>query len=326
MTGHVHEVGADCYVWLRLPGSWGETNIGLVVGDGASVLIDTPWDPVLTHAMLDAFAPLTERAPIALVVNTHPDVDHWWGNSELPGAEVLACTQAARAMHEELTPDRMLTLRRLSALTGHLPGRGGGGGRYVANMLAPFALHRVHLRFPDRTFSGRRTETVGGRSIELIEYGAAHTASDSVVLVPDARVVYTGDLLFAGVTPVMWHGPVSGWLAALDAISALEADVFVSGHGAISTRAELRALHDYWTWLDGAVAEHQAAGRDVLQTARELTRSREFAAFAGWANPERLYINVATLAHRLANGGPLPATPIARAKAFDGVARLAETL
>jgi cyclase len=84
-------------------------------------------------------------------------------------------------------------------------------------MLEPFALEQGTPRFPDRTFTGRRTEVLGGREIEPIEYGAAHTASDSVVFVPDARVVYTGDLLFAGVTPVMWHGPVSGWLAALRA-------------------------------------------------------------------------------------------------------------
>lgn len=326
MTGPVREVGGGCYVWLRLPGRWGETNIGLVVGDGASVLIDTPWDPLLTRAMLEAFAPLTASAPITLVINTHPDVDHWWGNSELPGAEVLASARAAHAMHDELAPKRMLALRRLSALTGRIPGRAGGGGRYVADMLAPFAIDKVALRFPDRTFTARRSEVVGGRELELIDYGSAHTASDSIVFVPDARVVYTGDLLFAGVTPVMWHGPVAAWLDALSAITALEADVFVAGHGTVSTRAELEELQRYWTWLAGAVATHRHTGRDAFETAVTLARSAEFTTFARWENPERLYINVATIARQLDGLGPIPATPLARAKAFDGVARLAETL
>jgi cyclase len=298
----------------------------LIAGDGAALLVDTAWDPVLTQTMLDAFAAHTRATPIALVVNTHPDVDHWWGNSELPGAEILASARAAQAMREELSPARMAALRRVSALSGRIPGRAGRAGRYVATMLAPFALDQVTPRFPDRTFIGRRVEVVGGREIELIDYGAAHTASDTVVFVPDARVVYTGDLLFAGVTPVMWHGPVAGWLAALDAITALEADVFVAGHGTISTRAQLRALHDYWSWLADAVPGHRDAGRDPLATAQVLVRSREFAAFAGWENPERVFINVAALARQLEGLGPIPATPIARARAFDGVACLAQQL
>jgi glyoxylase-like metal-dependent hydrolase (beta-lactamase superfamily II) len=326
MNGAVREVGPGCYVWLRLPGGWGETNIGLIAGDGAAVLVDTAWDPVLTRAMLDAFAAFTRAAPISLVINTHPDVDHWWGNSELPGAEILASAPAAQAMREELPPARMAAFRRVSALSGRIPGRPGRAGRYVAAMLAPFALDQVTPRFPDRTFSGRRAEVVGGRELEVIDFGAAHTASDSVVFVPDARVVYTGDLLFAGVTPVMWHGPLSGWLAALDAITALEADVFVAGHGAISTRAELRALHDYWSWLADAVPGHRDAGRDSRATAQALVRSREFAAFAGWENPERMFINVSVLARQLDGLGPIPATPIARARAFDGVACLAQQI
>ncbi|MEA2146088.1 MAG: cyclase, partial [Solirubrobacteraceae bacterium] len=71
---------------------------------------------------------------------------------------------------------------------------------------------------------------------------------------------------------------------------------------------------------------HRVAGRDPLGTALALLGSREFAAFAGWENPERLYINVASLARQLDGLGPIPATPIARAKAFDGVACLADQL
>lgn len=326
MTGAVREVGPGCFAWLRLPGSWGETNIGLITGHGASLLVDTPWDRRLTRAMVAAFEPHTASAAVSLVVNTHPDVDHWWGNAELAGAEILASEAAAAHMHDEPTPQRLLAMRRLCGVAGHIPGRGGRAGRYVEAMLAPFAFEEVRLRFPDRTFTDRRTETIGGREVELIDFGAAHTAADAVVVVPDARVVYTGDLLFAQVTPVMWHGPVSGWLNALQAIMALDADVFVPGHGPVSTRAELQALHDYWSWLSAAVERDRAAGIEVGEMARRLARSPEFATFRQWPNPERLYINVATLDRRLAGKGPLPANPIARAQAFDGVASLAHLL
>jgi glyoxylase-like metal-dependent hydrolase (beta-lactamase superfamily II) len=272
--------------------------------------------------MLSAVEGISAGAPITTVVNTHPDPDHWWGNAELPGAEVVAAQAAAVAMRHEATPERLAGLRRISQLTGRVPGRVGQAGRYVAGMLEPFALEDVTLRFPDRTFTGRSAETIGGRAVELIDLGAAHTASDSVVLVPDARVAYTGDLLFADVTPVMWHGPVTEWLRALDAIAALEADVFVPGHGPVSTRRRLRGLQDYWTWLHASVGEARQAGRSPTQTCRHLIATREFQAFAAWENPERLYINVATIDRQLTGKGPIPDHPLARAKAFDGVAHL----
>jgi len=326
MTGTVQEVGRGCYAWLRLPGSWGETNIGLVTGERASLLIDTPWDQRLARTMLAAFEPHTAGAAITTVVNTHPDVDHWWGNAELPGAEIVSSEPCASHMRHEAAPKQMLAMRKLSQATGRIPGRAGRMGRYLGSMLAPYHFEDVTLRFPDRTFTGRRSETVGGREVEFIDYGAAHTASDAVVLVPDARVVYTGDLLFANVTPVMWHGPVSGWLAALEAIMALDADVFVPGHGPVSSRIELRALHDYWSWLSTAVANHKQAGEGVAEIAERLVRSEEFSAFAQWPSPERLYINVASLDRHLDGKGPIPGTPASRAKAFDGVACLAHRL
>jgi cyclase len=326
MTPQVVEVGPGCFVWLRLPGGWGETNIGLVRGDGASLLIDTPWDQQLARSMLDALTPQTSRAPISLLFNTHPDVDHWWGNAELPGAEILASAASAAAMREEATPAAMLAMRRVAQLSGRIPGRAGLLGRYVGAMLAPFAIEAVSLRFPDRTFTDRRTETIGGRELEFIDFGAAHTVSDSVVLVPDARVVFTGDLLFNRVTPVMWHGPVAGWLAALTALMALQADVFVAGHGPVGTRSELQALHDYWSWLTDAVRSGHAAGRGTLELSQRLCATREFAAFGGWENPERLFVNVATLERELESLGPIPANPAARARAFDGIACLAAHL
>lgn len=66
-------------------GLLGESNSGLVIGDGASLLIDTLWDPRLTRRMLAAMAELIAEAPIETLVNTHSDGDHWWGNEEVAG-------------------------------------------------------------------------------------------------------------------------------------------------------------------------------------------------------------------------------------------------
>ena len=80
--GGLTEVGPGVHAWLQPNGALGESNAALVVGAGASLLVDTLWDPRLTRRMLDAMAPLTAEAPIETVVNTHSDGDHWWGNQK----------------------------------------------------------------------------------------------------------------------------------------------------------------------------------------------------------------------------------------------------
>jgi cyclase len=327
LTGAVQEVGRGCWAWMRVPGGWGQTNIGLVTSAGGALLIDTPWDHRLCAAMLDAFAPQLQGRPVSLLVNTHADGDHWWGNAVVTGAaEVLVSETTAAAMHDEPEPGELIAMRRLARTLGAVPGRAGRMGRYVSAMLAPFAFDEVTLRLPDRTFSGQRVETVGAREVLLIDHGPAHTRSDAIVVVPDAGVVFTGDLLFARTSPLMWHGPVTAWLAALKSIMALDADVFVPGHGPVSSRTELHALHDYWSWLNAAVAGHHAAGRDAGEMTSRLARSPEFTAFRGWENPERLALNVISIDRQLRGRGPIPGNPIARARAFDAVAGLASEL
>jgi cyclase len=89
-------VASRVHAWLQPNGAWGESNAGLVVGEGESLLVDTLWDLTLTRRMLDAMGPLAEQAPIRTLVNTHGDGDHWWGN-QLVGAQKIVATEAAAA-------------------------------------------------------------------------------------------------------------------------------------------------------------------------------------------------------------------------------------
>src|SRR6266498_2154278 len=92
--GGLTEIGPGVHGWLQPNGLLGESNAGLVIGDGTSLLVDTLWDRRLTRRMLGAIAPLTAEALIRTVVNTHSDGDHWWGNSEV-AAEIIATDAAA---------------------------------------------------------------------------------------------------------------------------------------------------------------------------------------------------------------------------------------
>ncbi len=232
--GGLREVGDGCWAWLQPDGGWGEVNAGLVVGDGASAVVDTLWDQPRARQMLAAMEPHTRQAPIALAVNTHSDGDHWWGNAELPAkAEIVTSRASLETMREETPPAGMARLRSLARMVRRAPGGAGAMGRYVSAMLKPFDFEHVELRFPERVFAGQRSETVGGRELRLVEVGPAHTPGDLIVHVPDAGVVFAADILFVGVTPVMWAGPLANWLRALDLLLELDADIFVPGHGPV---------------------------------------------------------------------------------------------
>src|SRR5919201_3728692 len=100
--GGVREGAPGTFAWLQPNGDLGESNAGLVVGDGESLLVDTLWDVRLTRRMLEAMAPHTAAAPIAQLVNTHSDGDHWWGNQLLGDARRITSTASAAVMAHEL--------------------------------------------------------------------------------------------------------------------------------------------------------------------------------------------------------------------------------
>jgi glyoxylase-like metal-dependent hydrolase (beta-lactamase superfamily II) len=307
--GGLTEVGSGIHTWLQPNGLLGESNAGLVVGDGASLLVDTLWDPRLTRRMLAAMAPLTAGAPIETLVNTHSDGDHWWGNQEVAGAEIVA-TEAATAVMAEESPAEMkrfgalaAALRRAGSMPLPYPRRGDVAtiAAYVGEALGPFAFDEVRLVPPVRAFSGELTLDVGGREVRLIEVGPAHTAGDLIVWIPDARIAIAADILFIGVTPIMWAGPLERWVAALERLLDLGADRFVPGHGPVCGPDEARRLIDYWKWLELAAGRHLDAGESPAEAARELVLGEEIAelGFADWLAPERALVSVGSIdAHR----------------------------
>lgn len=320
-------IGPGTYAWLQPNGEWGESNAGLVVGDGAALLVDTLWDQRLTRRMLAAMGPALGEAPIATVVNTHSDGDHWWGNAEVGAGTMVTSRRSAELMDGE-DPAELVRFRRLGNGLGRVPVGGARDfGRFVAGMLGPFAFGDVTLARPNRVFEGEERLDAGGREVRLIEVGPAHTPGDLIVWVPDVRAVFAADVLFIGTTPVMWAGPVGNWLAALDRILALEPTTIVPGHGPLATPDDVRAVGDYWRFLDAAARPRFAEGRSPAAAAREIALSDEFAAqpFASWLNPERIVINVTTLFREYSGSAP-KASPVATVALFRHVAALGREL
>jgi cyclase len=332
--GGLTEVGPGIYA-CAANGLLGETNAGLVLGDGASLLVDTLWDPPLTRRMLAAMRELIAEAPIETVVKSHSDGDHWWGNQEVAGAEIVATATAAEVMAKQ-SPGETKRFGRLAGalrLAGSMPlpyprrGDVAAIAAYMSEALSPFAFEEVRLVPPIRTFSGEREVDVGGREVRLVEVGPAHTRGDLIVWVLDAGIAIAADILFIGVTPIMWAGPLEGWVAALQRLLELGAERFVPGHGPVCGADEVRRLIDYWRWLERAAGKRLEAGRSPAATARELVLGDEIAerGFVDWLGLERALVSLGAIdAHH--RGIAKPSAPRQLIAAFSRMALLARDL
>jgi glyoxylase-like metal-dependent hydrolase (beta-lactamase superfamily II) len=293
----VHEVGDGVWAYLQPDGSWGWSNAGLVAsadGGGPSLLVDTLFDVPLTQRMLDALRGATPAADgIGTVVNTHANGDHCWGNELFAGADIVASAACAEEM-AELAPDRLVAMKDAAA-----GGQLGALGEYVARIFGPFDFASVHLTLPTRTFTGTLElhvgGTGGGRVVRLHEVGPAHTRGDVLAEVPDAGVVFTGDILFVGGHPIVWAGPVANWVAACDRLLAMDVGAIVPGHGPVTDKDGVRAVRDYFVELEREARARYESGMSAMDAARDLHASDR----RGWGDSERLAINVAAVYREL---------------------------
>ena len=160
------------------------------------------------------------------------------------------------------------------------------------------------MRNADQTFDDKLTVDIGGRTVQLLNLGPAHTAADSVVHVPDAGVLFAGDLLFIGCTPIVWAGPIANWVAACDAMIALDAPTVVPGHGPITDADGIRAVRGYLCHIAG---QAEAAYREGLSFV-EAADTIDLGEYASWLDAERVVINVYTRYRELDSSTPqLPA-------------------
>jgi glyoxylase-like metal-dependent hydrolase (beta-lactamase superfamily II) len=120
-------------------------------------------------------------------------------------------------------------------------------------------------RLPNQTYRERITLHLGGKEIQILYVGRAHTRGDSIIYVPQDRIVYLSELFFANQFLFINDGYGLDWLKALDAVEALGADVFVPGHGPIpvdpkESRQELRRFRQMLLDVRDAVQKEIARG------------------------------------------------------------------
>lgn len=227
-----------------------DQQIGVILGDGEALVIDTRLTHRLARELLVDLRELTDD-PVTVVVDTHWHHDHAFGNHvfrpaviwghERCGPRLVEFGEAMRAGLIEKAPEQAADFRE------------------------------VIIDPPDRVFSETATIEVGGRRVELRYLGRGHTDTDIVVSVPDAGVVFAGDLLEAGATPFFGDGYPLDWPETASRLLELMSGPVVPGHGAVG---------------DAAFVENQlAAFLEIARLGREVHSGRMAFADAIAASP-----------------------------------------
>jgi cyclase len=287
-TKGLHELGDGMFAYLQPRGQWGYSNAGLVAGDGESLLVDTLFDLKLTGEMLDQMRPITDTRPIDSLVNTHANGDHCYGNELVPDRAKVYATVAAAEEMKEVTPELLIAFQEVN--------------EFAASVFGPFDFSGINVRLPDETFEGSLTLSVGGTEVVVRDLGPAHTRSDSIVLVPSARVVFTGDLVFNEGTPIAWAGPIANWTNACDTIAALDVDTIVPGHGPVATAQDVRDLKRYFEYVFAQARERQEGGMDAIEAAFDI----DLGEFSDWPDSHRIVVTVQTIYRDLDPSHPEP--------------------
>jgi glyoxylase-like metal-dependent hydrolase (beta-lactamase superfamily II) len=196
-----------------------DLTVGLVVGAERCLVVDTRGDLVQGAELAAAVRDITPL-PWA-VVYTHAHFDHAWGTEAFLPCEVWAHERCAAAVNAD--PDAHRATWEIHYRKEGKP--------EIAD-----AISRTTIAVPDHTFTGRVELDLGGRTAVLLHPGRAHTDHDVVVHVPDAAVVFGGDVVEhaeAGFSEFSFSSEtdLTAWPDALDAILALEPRVVVPGHG-----------------------------------------------------------------------------------------------
>ncbi|MFF1555812.1 MBL fold metallo-hydrolase [Rhodococcus erythropolis] len=293
----LHQVGDGCHAWLQPDGSWGWSNSGLIQGAGTSLLVDTLFDLVHTQNMLDGMATVVDTHPIQTLVNTHSDGDHYFGN-ELVAAQGDVEIVASQAAAELMTQDAVTTLVELKKAAGFT-------GDFARSIFAPFTFEGITSTGPTRVFEGELSLDVGGREVRLLQVGPAHTPGDTLVYVPDARLLYAGDIVFVGGTPIVWAGPTERWIAACDRILDMAVDVVVPGHGPVTDKSGVAAVRDYLSFV---IEEATTRFHDGL-SADEAINSIDLGVYSELPEHGRLAQNVYRVYQQLDQSLPIPDRP-----------------
>jgi glyoxylase-like metal-dependent hydrolase (beta-lactamase superfamily II) len=251
------EIGPSCYAFT----AEGDPNSGVVVGDDCVLVVDAQATPRLAQQVIERVRAVTDK-PIRYVVLSHYHAVRVLGASAYGAGEILASDLTRRLIVERGQADWDSEHYRFPRLfQGHegIPG----------------------LTWPTLTFASSMSVWLGSREVRLMHLGRAHTMGDIVAWVPDAQVMFSGDIVEYRSACYCGDAHLGDWPATLSRIDAFRPKALVPGRGAalVGDRvAEGIALtRDFLTTLYGTVRARAEAGaslKEAYEAAREAMDGR----------------------------------------------------
>ncbi|MGL6110487.1 MAG: MBL fold metallo-hydrolase [Rubrivivax sp.] len=226
------------------------SNAGFVVTPQGVLVVDALGSPVLAQELLAEIRRITP-APVRYVVVTHYHADHIYGLQAFKeaGAIIIAQRGGLLYLNSDTAQLRLNSSREA---------------------IAPAVDEHTRLVAADRWIDGPTTLQLGGVDFLLQPAGPAHTPEDLVVWVPQRKLLFAGDLVFRGRIPFVGQADSGRWIAALDTLLSLNANIIVPGHGPVSesasARADLELTRDYLVYLRqtmGEAARHMDSFEDA---------------------------------------------------------------
>jgi glyoxylase-like metal-dependent hydrolase (beta-lactamase superfamily II) len=214
-------------------------NAGFVIGDDGVVVIDTFFTEDAARQLLAAIQGRT-KLPIKYVVNTHYHIDHVAGNGVFAktGTAILAQRNVRGWIHTENL-------------------------RLMADFITPELKAMTEtIAAPTVDYEDASHLYLGSRAVHVRSF-PGHTGGDSIVVVPDAKVAFLGDLFWRNMLPTLIDASTREWVETLDAIAAMDEPgyTFVPGHGDVGNVQDIAAFRDYLMTLRTFVADARAQGK-----------------------------------------------------------------
>jgi cyclase len=242
----LREVDDGIFAYIQPDGTWWINNTGFLVGRRGVISIDACATVRRTRAYLKAIETVTAQ-PVRTLINTHHHGDHTFGNFLMSGATIVG--------HE-------------ATRTGILD----WGQPQSAPFWTEVDWGEVVLEPPFLTYTDSVTVWVDELRADVRHVGMpAHTTNDSIVWIPERKVLYCGDLLFNGGTPFLVQGSVAGAIKVLEEVlKPLGAQTIVPGHGAVTGPELIDDVVGYLRFVQASARNGRAAGLSPLEAAREL--------------------------------------------------------
>ena len=261
----VKQIGPGVYAAIDGPEHKAGSNSGFVIGDDGVLVVDAFFTTDAARALVGEIHRLTPK-PIRYVVNTHYHADHTGGDQALRDAGVIIIAHRnvrgwVRTNNINLFGDR----------------------------ITPELKARIEaLPLPDLATDKDLVVWLGSRKV-VVKTVLGHTGGDLTVSVPDAKVLFTGDMLWRKIAPNLIDGSVAQWQAT-DADFAAMPDAaqttFVPGHGDVADLKDLREFRAYLLDLKRLVGEGRRAGlKDEALARRVAPKLRT--SYSGWTISDR---------------------------------------